>query len=105
MAATQSELARVNGLDMYYETVGRGGPLVLLHGALSTIETSFGLVRTLKGSHVFPPSPVSHTRPSASVIEPFLSLENESDKKSARLCMSILDQVTPESSLPATHPL
>lgn len=44
MAATQSELARVNGLDMYYETVGRGGPLVLLHGALSTIETSFGLV-------------------------------------------------------------
>jgi len=44
MAATRSELARVNGLDMYYETVGRGGPLVLLHGALSTIETSFGLV-------------------------------------------------------------
>src|SRR6266496_3795518 len=44
MAATHSELARVNGLDMYYETVGRGKPLVLLHGALSTIETSFGPV-------------------------------------------------------------
>ncbi len=44
MAATHSELAPVNGLDMYYETVGRGKPLVLLHGALSTIETSFGPV-------------------------------------------------------------
>jgi len=45
MAVTHSERARVNGLDMYYETLGAaGGPLVLLHGALSTIETSFGLV-------------------------------------------------------------
>src|SRR5436309_4800009 len=34
----------VNGLQMYYETHGSGQPLVLLHGNLSTIETSFGNV-------------------------------------------------------------
>ncbi len=34
--------AYVNGLDMYYEIHGTGRPLVLLHGALSAIGTSFG---------------------------------------------------------------
>jgi len=34
--------ADVNGLRMYYEVHGKGKPLVLLHGALSTIGTSFG---------------------------------------------------------------
>ncbi|HEY7177083.1 MAG TPA: alpha/beta hydrolase, partial [Micromonosporaceae bacterium] len=36
--------APVNGLSMYYETHGPDGgvPLVLLHGALSATETSFG---------------------------------------------------------------
>jgi pimeloyl-ACP methyl ester carboxylesterase len=35
--------ARVNGLEMYYEIHGRGGtPLVLLHGAICTIDTCFG---------------------------------------------------------------
>jgi pimeloyl-ACP methyl ester carboxylesterase len=34
----------VNGLEMYYESCGVGRPLVLLHGAMSTIETSFGAV-------------------------------------------------------------
>src|SRR5262249_4553639 len=34
--------ASVNGLDMYYEVHGDGRPLVLLHGAYSTIETDFG---------------------------------------------------------------
>jgi pimeloyl-ACP methyl ester carboxylesterase len=34
--------ASVNGLDMYYEVHGEGRPLVLLHGAFSTIETDFG---------------------------------------------------------------
>jgi pimeloyl-ACP methyl ester carboxylesterase/DNA-binding transcriptional ArsR family regulator len=36
--------ASVNGLNMYYEIHGTGQPLVLLHGALSAIETSFGKV-------------------------------------------------------------
>ncbi len=36
--------ARVNGLNMYYEIHGTGRPLVLLHGALSTLETDFGKV-------------------------------------------------------------
>jgi pimeloyl-ACP methyl ester carboxylesterase len=34
--------APVNGLNMYYEIHGTGRPLVLLHGALSAIDTSFG---------------------------------------------------------------
>jgi pimeloyl-ACP methyl ester carboxylesterase len=36
--------ASVNGLEMYHEIHGAGRPLVLLHGAMSTIETSFGKV-------------------------------------------------------------
>jgi pimeloyl-ACP methyl ester carboxylesterase len=32
----------VNGLEMYYAIHGSGKPLVLLHGALSTIATDFG---------------------------------------------------------------
>jgi hypothetical protein len=40
----QTGYAPVNGLEMYYEVHGTGRPLVLLHGAMSTIETSFGEV-------------------------------------------------------------
>lgn len=36
--------ASVNGLNIYYEIHGAGRPLVLLHGALSAIGTSFGKV-------------------------------------------------------------
>jgi pimeloyl-ACP methyl ester carboxylesterase len=42
MTASKSRYARVNGLTMYYEIHGEGQPLVLLHGALSAIGTSFG---------------------------------------------------------------
>lgn len=42
MATSKRNYAWVNGLDMYYEIHGEGQPLVLLHGALSTIGTSFG---------------------------------------------------------------
>lgn len=38
----KSGYASVNGLRMYYEIHGEGRPLVLLHGALSAIGTSFG---------------------------------------------------------------
>jgi pimeloyl-ACP methyl ester carboxylesterase len=34
----------VSDLELHYEIHGSGPPLVLLHGALSTIETSFGAV-------------------------------------------------------------
>jgi pimeloyl-ACP methyl ester carboxylesterase len=40
----QSGYIPVNGLQMYYEIYGTGQPLVLLHGNLSTISTSFGKV-------------------------------------------------------------
>jgi pimeloyl-ACP methyl ester carboxylesterase len=35
-------LASVNGLQMYYEVHGSGPPLLLLHGGLTTIDTSVG---------------------------------------------------------------
>lgn len=40
--AAEGRYASVNGLDMYYEVHGTGSPLVLLHGGLSGIGTSFG---------------------------------------------------------------
>ncbi len=40
----ESGYVPVNGLKMYYEIYGSGQPLVLLHGNLSTIGTSFGKV-------------------------------------------------------------
>ncbi|MCK9278292.1 MAG: alpha/beta hydrolase [Methanoculleus sp.] len=40
--AAPGRYAPVNGLSMYYEIHGTGRPLVLLHGALTTIEGSFG---------------------------------------------------------------
>ncbi|MGH8245043.1 MAG: alpha/beta fold hydrolase [Gammaproteobacteria bacterium] len=42
VASNQGHYAAVNGLQMYYEVHGQGRPLVLLHGALSAIGTSFG---------------------------------------------------------------
>jgi pimeloyl-ACP methyl ester carboxylesterase len=37
----------VSEIELYHEIQGSGPPLVLLHGALSTIETSFGAVMPL----------------------------------------------------------
>jgi pimeloyl-ACP methyl ester carboxylesterase len=39
--AAVSGYGHVNGLDMYYEIHGAGPPLVLLHGAMGTIESCF----------------------------------------------------------------
>src|SRR5262245_49838273 len=45
MTGSISRYAKVHGLNLYYEIHGEGGhPLVLLHGALSAIGTSFGRV-------------------------------------------------------------
>jgi pimeloyl-ACP methyl ester carboxylesterase len=41
---SKGSYASVNGLRMYYEMHGSGRPLLLLHGGLSTIETSFSKV-------------------------------------------------------------
>ena len=43
-AAAKTGYAQVNGLSMYYEVLGSGRPLVLLHGGISNIETDFGLL-------------------------------------------------------------
>ncbi len=42
MTKKEGNYTSVNGLNMYYEIHGEGKPLVLLHGALSEIKTSFG---------------------------------------------------------------
>src|SRR5690242_12674629 len=41
-AARAGHYATVNGLRMYYEVHGSGRPLVIIHGALTTIQSSFG---------------------------------------------------------------
>ncbi len=41
----------VNGLDMSYEVHGAGRPLVLLHGGMTAIDTSFGKVLPALGGH------------------------------------------------------
>jgi hypothetical protein len=43
-APTPNRRGLVNELALYHEVHGTGRPLVLLHGAMSTIETSFGEV-------------------------------------------------------------
>jgi len=43
-AAPVAGHADINGISMYYEIYGEGKPLVLLHGAGSTIGTTFGRI-------------------------------------------------------------
>src|ERR1700750_1743663 len=42
--AQTGKYATVNGLHMYYEVHGTGKPLVLIHGAASTIHSTFGRI-------------------------------------------------------------
>jgi pimeloyl-ACP methyl ester carboxylesterase len=50
--AQPGRYAEVNGLHMYYEEYGKGGPLILIHGAASTVQTSFGrLIPELSKTH------------------------------------------------------
>jgi pimeloyl-ACP methyl ester carboxylesterase len=50
--AQNGQYAVVNGLHMYYEEYGKGSPLVLIHGAASTVQTSFGrLIPELSKTH------------------------------------------------------
>src|SRR5687767_6287748 len=43
-SARAGRYAEVNGLRMYYEVHGTGRPVVLIHGALTTIQGSFGKI-------------------------------------------------------------
>ena len=44
--------AMINGIKMYYETAGKGKPVILLHGALSTIDKDFAkLIPVLAKTH------------------------------------------------------
>ena len=57
------QYAEVNGINLYYETMGTGRPLILLHGGLGSGEM-FGPVRPALAEHhqVIVPRPAG-TRP------------------------------------------
>ncbi len=50
-AAQHAHRADIDGLPMYYEDHGAGPPLVLLHGAGSTAQTSFGALIPALAKH------------------------------------------------------
>jgi pimeloyl-ACP methyl ester carboxylesterase len=43
MPTTASSVARVNGIELGYQIVGEGAPLLLLHGGFGSVEM-FGLL-------------------------------------------------------------
>jgi pimeloyl-ACP methyl ester carboxylesterase len=48
---TQRQYVRVNGVRLYYETYGRGAPVLVLHGGLGSIEGMAYQIRALASSH------------------------------------------------------
>ena len=42
--ATNGHYAHINGMKLYYTSVGSGSPVILLHGAFSTINKDFGKI-------------------------------------------------------------
>jgi pimeloyl-ACP methyl ester carboxylesterase len=86
-SAMRCGYASVNGIDLYYETYGEHGqPLVLIHGALSTIETSFGklLPALAQTRQVIAIELQGHGR-TADIDRP-LSYEQMADDVAALLC-------------------
>ena len=81
----QKGYAPVNGLKMYYEVYGTGKPLLLLHGAFSSIDMAFGaLIPELsKTRQVIAVEMQGHFR-TADIDRPF-SLESLADDAAALL--------------------
>ena len=50
-AKTQADIARVNGIELGYQTVGGGKPLVLLHGGFGSVEMFGPNVELLAANH------------------------------------------------------
>jgi pimeloyl-ACP methyl ester carboxylesterase len=84
-SARAGRYAEVNGLRMYYEVHGTGRPLVLIHGALTTIQSSFGkILPTLACTRqVIAVELQAHGR-TADIARPF-SNENSADDVAALL--------------------
>ncbi len=84
-AARAGRYAEVNGLRMYYEVHGTGRPLVVIHGALTTIQSSFGkILPTLACTRqVIAVELQAHGR-TADIARPF-SNENSADDVAALL--------------------
>ncbi|HYL07346.1 MAG TPA: alpha/beta hydrolase, partial [Candidatus Udaeobacter sp.] len=48
---TESRLARVNGIDLGYQTFGSGAPVILLHGGFGSVEMFGPNVELLARNH------------------------------------------------------
>lgn len=84
-AARAGHYAEVNGLRMYYEVHGTGRPLVLIHGALTTIQSSFGkILPTLACSRQVIAVELQAHGHTADIARPF-SNENSADDVAALL--------------------
>ena len=60
---SQRQYVDVNGVRLYYETYGRGGPVLVLHGGLGSIEGMSSQIRALARSHfVIAPDSRGHGR-------------------------------------------
>src|SRR5687767_8266433 len=84
MATSGKGYVSVNGLEMYYETYGSGRPLLLLHGGITTIETSFAkLLPHLSRTRVIAVEQQAHGR-TADLNRP-LTFEQQADDTAAVL--------------------
>ncbi|MBV8758252.1 MAG: alpha/beta fold hydrolase [Deltaproteobacteria bacterium] len=77
--------ASIGPLPMYYETYGSGRPLLLLHGAGSTVQTTFGAILPALAEHhrVIAPEQQAHGHTPA--IDRPLTFEQEADDTAALL--------------------
>lgn len=83
---SRSGYITVNGLRMYYQVHGDGAPLLLLHGGLTTIETSFNamLPQLTQGRQVIAVEQQAHGR-TADIPDRPLTFEQEADDTAALL--------------------
>src|SRR5262245_32468775 len=80
--------ASVNGLKLYYEIHGSGRPLVLLHGGLSTIETSF-----------------SKVLPAFAQTRPVIAIEQQAHGHTADIDRPLTDQQMADDTATLLHQL
>jgi pimeloyl-ACP methyl ester carboxylesterase len=81
----QSGYAPVNGLQMYYEVHGNGGPLLLLHGAFGAIDLWGPILATLAEHHQVIAVELQGHGHTADVIDRPLGYEQMADDVAALL--------------------
>ncbi len=84
-AAQHAHRADIGGLPMYYEDHGAGRPLVLLHGAGSTAQTSFGALIPALAEHHRVITPEQQAHGHTQDIDRPLTFAQEADDTAALL--------------------